>query len=378
MNILLVNYEYPPLGGGAASACRSLGRALHRLGHNPAVLSCAWKDLRGDINEDGFPVRRIESPRSREGQSNLREMWSFMFLAGRHLDGAIRDFHPDHLLAYFTLPCGPLGVKALRRYNIPFTVSLRGGDVPGLVPELSWMHRLLTPYRRSVLKRASHIVANSKGLAELSKTADPFPVEVIPNGVDTNIFNPSPSKETDKKFTFLFTGRFRPQKNLHQLLESFNEVRLRASRPVFLRMVGDGPQRVDLQEKAASLGLTDDHIVFDGWLDRNHLPVVYAEADAFLNPSHYEGMPNTLLEAMASGLPSVVTRVQGQNELIRHEVNGLNFHPANQQELTPLCLRLVEEPDFAHKLGQAARTTVVDNYSWEATAKAYLRLFESS
>merc|ERR1712137_560818 len=104
---------------------------------------------------------------------------------------------------------------------------------------------MLTPLRRAVLRNASTVLANSEGLRELSRKADPtIRVEVIPNGVDTEFFSPSKAKKDEGTFRFLFVGRLNPQKNLHNVLEHlFAEIKPEPNRPVELHIVGDGPER---------------------------------------------------------------------------------------------------------------------------------------
>ena len=88
------------------------------------------------------------------------------------------------------MPVGPIGLLLKQRLGVPYLVSLRGGDVPGLVPELTLVHQALKSFRRKVLRNATAVIANSRDLAQHSKDSDRYPVVVIPNGVDTEYFSP--------------------------------------------------------------------------------------------------------------------------------------------------------------------------------------------
>ena len=268
-------------------------------------------------------------------RSNLREMGLFLASALCSAPGIAHRHGVSKAIVFFTIPCGPVGYALKKSRQIPYVISLRGGDVPGLVPELDKIHWFITPLRRLVLRQALHLVANAPGLAALSYRTDPFPVKVIPNGVDVDFFRPAPQFPVSRPvFSFLFVGRFQPQKNLFFLLDRFNELQQASRRPFTLHLVGDGPMRASLQQYAARLGL-QDRLIWHGWLDKESLRRVYQTADCFINPSLYEGMPNTVLEAMASGLPVVASRIPGNADLVKPRGNGVSCRPKRSRGLHP-------------------------------------------
>ena len=191
MNILLINYEYPPIGGGAATATAAIAGHLTSMGHAVTVLTSRFRDLKGEAREGDVRVVRCPAIRKKPDRSGILEMFSFLVSAGLMLFSVIRRHRIEASIVFFSFPCGPLGLWGLKRGNVPYVISLRGGDVPGNEAALDPLHRLLTPLRRLIFRRSVAVVANSPGLKEMSERADPCQVQVIPNGVDTDFFSPS-------------------------------------------------------------------------------------------------------------------------------------------------------------------------------------------
>jgi glycosyltransferase involved in cell wall biosynthesis len=253
---------------------------------------------------------------------------------------------------------------------------LRGGDVPGAEPTLAITHRLLQPLRRHVLRRSVAVVANSNGLRKMSLTADPIPVRVIPNGVDTEFFHPPAQRPVSDRFRVAFVGRFQAQKNLAVLLEQFAQMRDKAPRRVELHLVGDGPLFTELRAQSASLRLNGE-ITWHGWLPREELRAVLQSCDCFVNPSQYEGMPNAVLEAMACGLPVVASRVPGNEDLVIDGETGLLFDLASPSTLALQLESLANDPQVRDRMGRAGRAVVERDYSWRNVAERYAALFDS-
>ena len=375
MSLLIVNYEYPPIGAGAANASFYLAQALTRRRQEVVVLTSGYGNLRGYTREGGVHIYRLRTRRSLPDRSNLGEMGLFLAAALCAAPGLARRHRLGKAIVFFTLPCGPVGYALKHSRQIPYVISLRGGDVPGLVPELDSIHRLITPLRRLVLREARHLVANAPGLAALSYQADPFPVNVIPNGVEADFFRPGPQFAAGNPvFPFLFVGRFQPQKNLFFLLARFRELQDASHRPFHLHLVGDGPLKGDLQQYAVRLGL-QDRITWHGWLDKGTLRVVYQSCGCFINPSLYEGLPNTVLEAMASGLPVVASRIPGNYDLVKPGETGYLISISNPEEFTLALQDVLDHPEQAESLGKAGRELVLRDFSWDRVALEYLNLF---
>ncbi|HEX2852215.1 MAG TPA: glycosyltransferase family 4 protein [Opitutaceae bacterium] len=377
MRILLINYEYPPVGAGAATASQQIARALVSQGHSATVLTTRFGSLVGTSDEEGVRVIRLNSRRARRESASITEMISYVIQASRVVRKIIRDERIDGIIAFFSIPGGPVARWAHRGTRVPYLVSLRGGDVPGAEPGLGLIHRALAPVRRGILRGARAVVANSVGLKTLSEKTDAVPVHVVTNGVDTAFFAPSSEpRVATEPFRLLFVGRFQPQKNLLWLLDRVAEVKGQVDRPLTLDLVGDGPQRPALLAKTKALGL-DEIVRFHPWQDRAALRAYYRAVDLVINPSLYEGMPNVVLEAMACGRPVLASRVPGNESVVVDGVTGSLFSLEDAAGFREAVLHLVREPATADALGVAARARAEREYSWARTARSYLELFGS-
>ncbi len=378
MNILLINYEYPPIGGGAGNATMFIARALQKLGHCATVLTSAYLEHRGIRNDADVSVYRLDVRRRETNRASALEMLSFTLTALREAPKIARHVKAQAVIVFFTLPCGPVARKLHRELQLPYIVSLRGGDVPGLVPEITWQHRLLTPLRRSVLRSAQAIVANDAGLAKLSAQADPFPVQVISNGVDCEFYRPSPRIKPPTREVpteVLFVGRFHRQKNLPFFLEQMAQLHAAAPTAWRLSLVGDGEERPVIEQWIRRLNLTSITRCLGWQKDKAQLLELYQQADVVVNPSHYEGMPNVVLEAMACGLPVVASDVPGNNSLVRPGETGFLFPVDNAQALQSALWTIREKPALARTLGENARKRAQKEFSWDHVAQSYLQLF---
>ncbi len=372
MNLLLVNYEYPPVGGGAANATQFLGAALARAGHQVHVLTSGLQRAEGTSEEDGVIVHRLPIRRARADRATQTEMARFLAQSVRAVLGLNRTHRFGASIAFFTIPSGPAALRLHRATGIPYAVSLRGGDVPGHVPGIGWMHWLTRPLRRAVLRNACAIVANSESLAATSREADAFPVSIIANGVDSQRFHPRGERRGSERLRVLFVGRLHPEKNLCSVISQ-----LPFLDSIELQVAGDGSQRAELAALAERLGVSN-RVHWLGWQSKDALPELYRNADALVNPSFYEGMPNVVLEAMATALPVVASDVPGNRSVVENDKTGLLFPLGSAHHLRQALDALASDRGRAVRLGAAGRARAVVDFSWDTAATRYLDLLTTA
>jgi glycosyltransferase involved in cell wall biosynthesis len=168
----------------------------------------------------------------------------------------------------------------------------------------------------------------------------------------------------------MFTGRLHPQKNLPMLLDAWSEVSRHS--PANLILVGPGNDRQTLTERAAALGLTD-RVQFTGAVDN---PADYLRAaDIFVLPSVAEGMSNSLLEAMATGLPCVVSGIGGNIDLITDGATGRLVTEATPAAWSRALLELLGEPATAQRMGAAARQRIDEEFALKVVVDRYVALY---
>jgi glycosyltransferase involved in cell wall biosynthesis len=369
--VLLINYEYPPLGGGAGTATRGIARAMARLGHEVIVLTSRFRDQPHREQQDGFTVVRVPVLRRRTDRANPIEMLSFLASATLRMPALTRRWRPDISIAFFTIPSGPVAWLLRKLRGVPFIVSLRGGDVPGFewAPEARRYHRMTAPFMRWMWRRADRVIANSDGLRELASTSTPeVPIGVIPNGVE---LSPLPA-QLQYPPRVLTIGRLTQQKGVDILFRAMTRLRDLDFEVV---IAGDGPDRAQLEQLAQELDVAD-RVRFLGWVSREQLADTFANAGIFALASRIEGMPNVVLEAMAHARPVICTRVFGAADLVQDGETGLLIDLENEAQLADALRTLLTNPELRACMGAAGRRRVEAQFTWDATAQAYLQIAE--
>lgn len=374
MRILAINYEFPPLGGGAGNATAHICRSLSRMGCEVQVLTSGFRGLPAEEDIDGYTVHRVPVLRKRVEQCTPPEMASFIINAAIPAVRLTRAFRPAVLHVYFGVPTGPVGLLASRLCHVPYLLSLRGGDVPGFLPDtLGWMHRIAAPFNRRVWDGAAVVVANSPGLRDLAqRSLQHGTVEMAPNGVDLDTYAPPAQPRADGVFRILFVGRLVAQKGARFILEALPHLLAEHGPDVEMVIVGSGSEEEALRKLAHDLDI-QDHVRFAGWVGRDEMPACYQQADVFVLPSFEEGMPNVVLEAMASGLPIVTTDIYGNRELVKDGVNGYLLPVGDSEAIRVALSRLMADTALRSRMGRAARQMSLA-FGWDNTARAYLDL----
>ena len=239
-----------------------------------------------------------------------------------------------------------------------------------------WMNRLLLRRLATAVNACCHFSA--RALADVDGFSLPS-VEVIENGIDLRRYAPRADRAALRHSLGLdparrYVGcvaRFHPVKDHAMLLRGFAAV-AQARPDVDLLLVGDGPLRADLQRQAAELGVVD-RVRFLGV--RSDIPDLLQALDVFALTSVSEAASLTVLEAMASRLPVVVTAVGGNPEMVRQEVDGLLVPRGDDRALASALLRVLDDPAFGHHLGEAGRARVEQHYQLANTVDRYGRLY---
>ncbi len=374
MKILLLNSEYPPIGGGAGNASSNIARVLAQPGQDVLVLTSHWGDLPFEETRDGVKVVRLSVMRRKMDRSNALEQISFIFGASFQTFGLIHQFNPDVTLAFFGLPSGAVALLLKKLYRIPYVVSLRGGDVPGFRPyDFRMYHKLAAPFLHLIWKNAFSVIANSKGLRDLALAFDSrVEIPVIPNGVNVSQFTVS---NRDWLFPHILSvGRVVYQKGFDLAMRALSQLK---DLEWTWTIAGDGPQMATLKAMAEEYGV-NGRIHFAGWLSSEQLKEQYSAANVFLFPSRHEGMPNAVLEAMASGLPVIATRIAGNEELVVDGETGRLVPTEDVQSLQESLRPFLADAQMREQMGRAARQRVESSFSWNRVAEQYELILEKA
>ncbi len=373
--ILLINYEYPPLGGGGGNATQQTARAFARMGHQVYVLTARCGDLPATEMDGGVTIRRINALRRRRDRCSVFEMLAFIVAALLTAPALARQWKIEAVLAFFALPSAPVAWYLKRACHIPYAISLQGGDVPGFDPgRMRLYHKLTGGVISALWHDANAVVANSQGLATLARTHDPSAtIGMIPAGADLTGIAPKTDYRQTGPVNLLFVGRLVKQKGLDVLITALAKMDLAIRWRLIL--VGDGPEWPPIAGEAARVGLAD-RLDLRGWVTKEELPAIYRSGDIFVLPSRDEGMANALLEAMAAGLPVVGTRVAGTGEVVIQGETGLLVAPEDADALCAALAALIKDEPRREAFGRAGRQRVETTFGWDIVATAWMSVME--
>ncbi len=369
LRILMISYEFPPLGGGVGVACRQV---LDEMSGFPGLRVDLVTSGPGPALECIQFSRRVQIHKLPVGSKPFLQYWRrrellrWTWKALRYADDLARQQRYDLCHCWGGWPPGIIGYRLRRR--LPYVVALRGSDVPGYNKRL----RLLDPLvfrrvSRQVWRDAARLLALSDNLRRLAwRTLPGIPIEILPNGVDIVRFAPGSSRPP---LPLLFVGRLIERKSVHHLIEAVARL-AKSDTGVRLMVAGDGPERMRLEALAERHGLAAS-VEFLGHLPPDRLAEVYRAASVLVLPSETEALGNVVLEAMASGLAVITTRT-GASELI--DGNGQLIDVGSPLSIQAAVERYLLDPELLIRHQQASRH-LAQSMSWRAVAQNLLSIY---
>lgn len=375
MKLLLINNEFPPIGGGGSTVTKYALRYLVKAGHDVTLVTSAYKDLPKREMVEGATVIRIPAIRRYRDFCSTWELAIFGVSALVYTWFYTFRQPVDFIQAYFAVPAGWVAwiIKGLR--NIPYAVYFGGSDIPGANPSrYKHVYPFLTPLLKAIWRRAEFRTVCSAELVRLGKKADPNREFIfIPNGVETDRFTPI-SRPANPKVKILFIGRLIERKGFQRVIKALPKVRELARAPFVVEVVGSGAFRARLDEMAQALAVTD-LIQYVGTVPYDQLEKSYQFADIFVLTSLYEGMPAVILEAMGCGLPIVASDVGGNNEIVQEGENGFLIPGENSGKLARNLAALINDKELREKMGRRSREMAL-RYDWATIMGEYNKLYE--
>lgn len=324
LRILLVNYEYPPLGGGGGLVSAWLAEELAKR-HQVVVLTSRAFDLPQREVAGGVEIIRSRTLfRKQTAVANLPSMAAFVLgglWSGRRL---IKSRTFDVINTHFAVPTGPLGAKLSRVAGIPNVLSVHGGD---LYDPSKWTsphrHAVLRKVVRRVVHAADAVVGQSRNTIEnlLRYYGSRTEPELIPLGIPRPPMPVTGRAELGlpaDAVVMIAIGRLVARKGTDQLVRMVGRL---ANERVRLVILGDGPELIPLQQQALELGISDQ-VLFPGFVTDQQKIDFLAASDLYASTSQHEGFGLVFLEAMAQGLPVICYDHGGQTDFLKDGVNG--------------------------------------------------------
>jgi glycosyltransferase involved in cell wall biosynthesis len=370
--------EFPPLGGGT-------GVVNHHLFEELAAYPDVFVDLvtssrtRSDYEYEQFSSRirihKVPVDNRNIHHATNPELLRYAFRGVREGRRLSASRHYDISFAFAGVPAGAMSLALWKTRHLPYVVSLQGPDVPGFEARYAWLYPALSPLIRVVWREARAVIAISNAHRALATAFMPdVPIHIIHNGVDLEAFDTTRGQVSGRPSRILCSGRLIERKGQHHLLEAFARLRQEAHIDAQLILAGTGDMEDALQDQARRLGI-GSHVRFLGYVERERMPKVYADADLFVLPSQSEGMSMALLEAMAAGLPVIVTDTGGSEELVSDRVNGRIVQWGDIDALFTAMADCLSGAAQLQSMGAASRSRA-RHFSWGEITRQYLDLLE--
>lgn len=364
----MLNYEFPPLGGGSANATYYLLKELAK--DSSLRIDLVTSSPVGPFQKERFseqielfkiPVKK-RAPHYWTASELARWSWGAFWFC-RNL---VKTRNYDLCHCWSGWPSGIVGFSLPRK--LPYLVGLRGSDVPGYNLRLRRLDRFVFSWLSPIIWRnAQTVTAVSDHLKELAhRTSKKVPIQVVHNGVDTSHFRPGIKP---RRFTILYVGRLIERKGVMDLLKAFRGI-CAEFEDCKLMIVGEGPDRLKLEEFCHRTAI-EPKVSFLGVLDHKELPAIYQRASVFVMPALEEAMSNAMLEAMASGLPLITTDT-GAPELI--DSNGIVVQKKDHEQMRAAIRRYMVDPGLHGRHSEGSRR-LAETMPWSRVAQAYLDVY---
>lgn len=379
MRILMLNYEFPPIGGGAGEISRHIAEGLSDCGHEVHVLTAGTGEQALSAVENGVQVTRLRSKRRYIYQSNPREMLSWMRMSKKFLRSYLKSNMYDICFAHFALPGGDVAYSMKQEFDLPYVVMSHGHDIPWFFPKQMFLYHALT------YQWIWKIVINSRGLFVQSDAMElnarnflgrkhEALIHQIPNGWDAEFFYPG-KKKRDGIFRLVFPGRLVKQKDPFTLLKAVRSIHEDIPE-MQVYVLGDGPMRKSMEAFVRKYDLSEI-VIFEGWVNKKRMREAYQQADLVVLPSLNEGMSIATLEAMACGAYLLVTDVSRNAALIDEGVNGEIVPMADSAELAYRIKQHFKKYSLpVQHVPEDLKKKVDEIYAWPQVIQRYEVLLE--
>lgn len=363
----VISTAFPPEEGIGYYAY-NLSQQLLERGHRVTLIT------RGSVTRERFTYDGIEVLK-------LPYLPVYPFhvdVHGRFVARALSEMESNLDLVHLHSPLSPpvdtaLPVVATVHTSIvEDTKQMQDGNVGELYQKLLARvssRRIITDQCRTAdrITTVAHSVAG-----ELAEYYDVDDALVLGNAVNLEEFDGLDSGGTEP--FVLYVGRIHYRKGVADFLDAAE--RIARTRDVRFKLVGQGPLEEKMHQKAADLGI-DDRTEFLGYVDRDRLVELFGQATVYVLPSHYEGLPTTMLEAMAARTPVVASEVSGVPDVIDDGENGLLIPPREPSRIADSVGRLLDDPAMRERLSAAGRETVEQGYTWESIGREFESLYRT-
>jgi glycosyltransferase involved in cell wall biosynthesis len=361
VKILLLNYEFPPLGGGASPVSYEIAKGLASLGHKIDVVTMWYKNLPLVENIGNITIYRVKCLRSKKELCHSWELLSFIIFAKKFLKKHLKTNKYDINHTHFILPTGILSLWVKKKYGIPYVITVHGSDIPGYNPDrFKLLHKFTKPIIKKVYNSANLLISPSKYLKDLIiSEINGSNIDFIPNGIYPDKFKPK-----KKKKIILSTGRLLARKGFQYLIEAVKYDKLDYE----IHICGDGPMMNELKLISKN---SKTKIVFHGWLDNSSKKYkdLLEKSSIYCLLSLRENASVAILEAMSAGCAVITSNFAGCPETIGKA--GIIVNPTDISDVRNKIIELINNPLKMKRYQSDSRKRILDFFDWNKIIKKY-------
>jgi len=366
MKILMLNHEFPPVGGGASPVTFELCTHLVKLGHSVDVVTMHYKDTPRYERVNGFNVYRTPALRAKPNICYPHELATYVPGAFFKTLKLCRQNKYDIIHCHFLVPGAPLAYLINKITKIPFIVTCHGSDVPGHNPDrFVLLHKLIKPFWKLLAAGANRLTAPSSFLkSRINANVGDLTVDVIPNGIDMSGLH-----SADKTKSILMCSRLFKFKGFQYALKAMSQIDCNWQ----VDIIGEGPFRGELENEAKSVKMP---VKFYGWLDNksDKYKELFERSSIFIFPSEMENFPTVLLEAMASGMAIITSTAGGCPEVVGDA--AILVPPCDSQAIADKLNEIINNQDLLANLQNKAIKRATE-FCWDKVAEKYIECYRS-
>jgi len=317
LKILMLNYEFPPLGGGASPVSYEIAKGYVKLGHKVDIITMHYKGLPYFEKKDEINIYRVPCWRNKKEICHPWEQLTYIWSAKRFLKEHLKTHQYDINHTHFIIPTGIISLWLKKEYDLPYIITSHGSDVLGYNKRFRFIYPLVASKWKEIIKEAKVVITPSKFLQiKIKQITKSGKFAVIRNGIDKDKFKPM---KKEKKI--LVVARLFKNKGVQDILDALKPISAELKQKGWkVDIVGEGPYKKILEKKAEKSDL-NDLVKFHGWVDNNSKKMkdLYGHASIFIFASYFENMSMVILEALSSECKVIATNVGGNPEIVSKE-----------------------------------------------------------
>lgn len=361
MRILVLNYEFPPIGGGASPVTYDLCKYFARMGDQVDVITMRYRDLPKYEQVDNINIYRVKCLRKKKDVCYPWEQFTYIYSAIHYIKKNLNMDNYDIVHAHFIIPTAVIALYLKYRYKKNYIITAHGSDVLGHNnSRFALLYKILKKPWCKIVREAKYVVSPSKYLLNLmEKSEKKGHYIIIRNGIDTHQFYAAP-----KKKQILVMCRLQATKRVEDVINALSYIG--DMKDWKLIIAGDGPQLENLKKLVNEKQL-NTHVKFVGWIQNKsteHLALL-AESYIYISASELENCPISVLEAKCSGCQLILSDIAAHKQLIEGE--NIFFKCGNYKNLAKMLS--LKMKNYCEDISTEVEN--MDIYDWKNVINLY-------